>query len=546
MHARMYMSKTYPLTVALPNNETKTIVVKNGEILYVLGANGTGKSSLITRFFGQHIGSVKRIAAHRQTWFDSNTLDLTPRHRQDLENNVRDQDRQLHARYREWNPAGRANMAIFDLIDADTMQERKIASFVRSGNLEGAAEEAETPSPIEVINELMKLSNIPIRIQVEEGQKITASKNNGPSFSVAELSDGERNAFLIAADVLTAKSNTLILIDEPERHLHRSIVAPLLRLLLEKRGDCGFIISTHEIMLPMDTPGSSTLLVRKCEYEGQNVKSWDVDTIEGGFAIDEDLKKDILGSRRKIIYVEGATQSLDMPLYSLLFPMVSIVPKDGCKDVENAVRGLRSATDMHWVSAWGIIDRDQRTEDEARRLREAGIWCLSHYSVESLYYHPIVLRGLAQRQSQLTGEEAVALLAAAESGALEAAKNQKNHLVNSAVTRTVRNMIMQSLPTAKDVVANTPISVTIDVAKLRAAEDVIFDGYLAAKDFDALLGRYPLRESSAFGRVIDGLKMKDQATYRKSALKLIQEDETVLVALRKLLGDLHSVVNSDL
>ena len=75
----------------------------------------------------------------------------------------------------------------------------------------------------------MRLSNIPIEIAVEEGQKVVARKNGGAPYSIAELSDGERNAFLIAADVLTAKPGTLLLIDEPERHLHRSIISPLLQ-----------------------------------------------------------------------------------------------------------------------------------------------------------------------------------------------------------------------------------------------------------------------------------------------------------------------------
>jgi ABC-type cobalamin/Fe3+-siderophores transport system ATPase subunit len=233
-----------------------------GDVLYLLGANGTGKSSLVSRLFAQYRHNGKRISAHRQTWFESNTLDMTARNRQELENNTRSQDAQPQARYTEWNPAGRAHMAIYDLIDADTMQERKIAALVRGGSLEEAKTEAQSPSPIQVINELMRLSNLPIEISVEEGQKIVARKNAGAGYSVAELSDGERNAFLIGAEVLTAKPGTLILIDEPERHLHRSIISPLLKLLFNRRNDCGFIVSTHEIMLPLDTPKASTLLVR--------------------------------------------------------------------------------------------------------------------------------------------------------------------------------------------------------------------------------------------------------------------------------------------
>ncbi len=53
-----------------------------------------------------------------------------------------------------------------------------------------------------------------------------ASKSGGPHYSVAKLSDGERNALLIAATVLSVTPETLLLIDEPERHLHRSIISP--------------------------------------------------------------------------------------------------------------------------------------------------------------------------------------------------------------------------------------------------------------------------------------------------------------------------------
>ena len=56
--------------------------LETGEILFVLGANGSGKSGLISLLFNAHNQFAKRISAHRQTWFTSNTLDLTPRGRE--------------------------------------------------------------------------------------------------------------------------------------------------------------------------------------------------------------------------------------------------------------------------------------------------------------------------------------------------------------------------------------------------------------------------------------------------------------------------------
>lgn len=538
------MTKQFQFNIPSVSGDPTVFSLGIGDVLYLLGANGTGKSSLVSRLFGQHRNDAKRISAHRQTWFESNTLDMTPRNRQEIENTARSQDAQPQARYREWNSAGRANMAIYDLIDADTMQERKIAGLVRAGSVEAAKREARNPSPIQVINELMRLSNLPIEISVEEGQKILARKNGGNGYSVAELSDGERNAFLIAADILTAKPGTLILIDEPERHLHRSIISPLLKLLFDRRSDCTFIVSTHEPMLPLDTPKASTLLVRSCEYQGQEVRAWTTDLLAPGAAIDDDLKGDILGSRRKMIFVEGTAQSLDVPLYSLLFPQISIIPKETCRDVEYAVRGLRGAGDIHWVSGWGIIDNDQRSTEDVARLKDAGIWALSHYSVESLYYHPNIIARLAERQAGLTGDDAKVLAQTATAKAIAAARIQRDHLVESAVLRSARNEILEGLPNRKNFQSGSTLKVEVNVAELRAAEEKRFDVLISGADWNGLLTRYPLRESSAFDRVVDGLKIKDRATYEGAVLKLLQDAPAAVSDLRNLLGELYASVTA--
>src|SRR5713226_26267 len=538
------MPNQFQLSIPTGDRSPANFTLEIGDVLYLLGANGTGKSSLVSRLFSENQGHAKRISAHRQTWFESNTLDMTPLNRQQMEGNFRSQDAQVHSRYRDWNPSARSSMAIFDLIDADTMQERKIAAFVRAGNDAAAKKEAQDPSPIQVINELMRLSNLPIEVSLEEGQKIVARKSGGGGYSVAELSDGERNAFLIAAEILTAKAGTLILIDEPERHLHRSIISPMLKLLFGRRNDCAFIVSTHELMLPVDTPEASTLLVRSCEYQGANVRAWTVDMVPPGTAIDEALKRDLLGARRKMLFVEGTVQSLDTPLYGLLFPQVSVIAKEGCREVEYAVRGLRGAPDMHWIAAWGVVDNDQRSPEDIARLREAGIWALSHYSVESLYYHPAIVARVAQRQAQMIGADAITLMKSALACAVDAARAQKAHLVTSAVLRLARDRMLNNLPTRESVEGSNSVFVEVDISTLRVAEESRFDSLVDAADWDGLLTRYPLRESSAFHRVVSGLKMPDRGTYQAAVLKLLQDEPAALADLRNLLGGLYASVTA--
>ena len=95
------------------------------------------------------------------------------------------------------------------------------------------------------------------------------------------MSDGERNAMIIAGHVITAEPGTAFLIDEPERHLHRSITQPFLSALFDLRSeDCTFIISTHEIGLPVANPDAQILMLRSCQWSGDKCVAWDAETLE--------------------------------------------------------------------------------------------------------------------------------------------------------------------------------------------------------------------------------------------------------------------------
>jgi ABC-type cobalamin/Fe3+-siderophores transport system ATPase subunit len=82
-----------------------------GQILFILGANGTGKSSLVSLIFQQHSKNAKLISAHRQTWFTSNSPDMTARSRDDLERNIRTHDQQHYSRDRQDFAAERTGLA---------------------------------------------------------------------------------------------------------------------------------------------------------------------------------------------------------------------------------------------------------------------------------------------------------------------------------------------------------------------------------------------------------------------------------------------------
>ena len=243
--------------------------------------------------------------------------------------------------------------------------------------------------------------------------------NNDPSFSIAQMSDGERAGAIMAANVLTVEPGTTLLIDEPERHLHRSIIEPFLSALFAKRQDCAFVISTHEIALPIANPAANAVILRSCEWNDNRPRAWDAEVLESGAELPEDLKRDILGARRRILFVEGTTNSRDLSLYGALFPELSVIPKGSCNEVIRAVNGLRSSQEHHHVEAFGLIDRDDRERDETEKLAEGGVFALDVCSVESLYYCSDAIESVAHRQAESLGCDPHAMLEVATQSALE-------------------------------------------------------------------------------------------------------------------------------
>ena len=541
---------------------SRKISVNNGETLFVVGANGSGKSSLMQRFFTQHKNNAKRISAHRQTWFDSNTLDFTPTSRKQTEQDLRSVDTSAEARWKDTYASARLSAAIFDLINADNVRSRKIAEKIDLGALEAALsanEKAGIPqivteavaakeeeAPLKVLNELLKIANLPIEVSIENDEQIVARRLGSAPYSIAELSDGERNAILIGASVLTADPGTVIIIDEPERHLHRSIISPLMSTLFQKRVDCVFVISTHAVFLPLDSSESATLLIRSCTWGGKSATGWDTDLLEPNVEVSEDVKRAILGARRTVLFIEGAdnSNSLDKQIYEILFAKVSIVPKGNSTDVERATKGVRATEALTWVTAYGLVDADDRTSDQLEELKNSGIYGLNCYSVESLYYHPQMVSRVAAKQAQVTGEDANELENKALDAALTSIRGHRGRMCARMIEKKVKHQITKDLPDHEYIAKNVDFTRQVDLQSYLEQEYVKFDAFVAANDVGGLIARYPVRETPALQEIATQLGFKKPGKYEMAARKTLVDEEEARSAVINLLGDLEAVLNA--
>ena len=528
----------FNLTFPSPNNNNRQLQLEAGEMLFVLGANGTGKSSLMFHFSNQHRGHVRKITAHRQTWMNSDALDMTPAIKVQTEKHIQNDDRNIQSRYRDAYAAQRASMTIYEIIDAENIRARAIAAAYDARDMEGLDEAGKVEAPIAVINELLRQSNLPIKITVKADERIVASKNGRPEYSAAELSDGERSALLIAGNVLTAPPGTLLIIDEPERHLHRSIISPLLSQLLERRPDCSFVVSTHDHGLPLEKPEARTLLLRSCTFSGQNVESWDADELPVLAEIDGALKRDLIGARRKILFVEGLENSLDKSLYSLVFPMVSIIPKGNRHSVEQAVIGARASEELHWLQVFGITDSDGLSEQQIEHARGRGIYAVPYYSVEAVYFHPRIVERIASRQASVLGDESTELAKVAITGGVDAIKDHTARLSQNATKKAVREAILAQIPNDDDLLLGENLHLVNNATSMHAERTEELDRAVKEGNWNQILIACPVRESNALEQITSALGFRRREDYQKAVRHLITEDADELRFVRSLFEDL--------
>lgn len=519
------------------------VAVKAGSPIFILGRNGAGKSALINQLAAKWTGSVVYLPGSRPSYFDSESLSMTPASRRDLTNNLKHYDSQPDTRWKSMVGTTRNEKAIHDLQAAETQYKLDAANQIKS---EGPSSSAiarlqADNSPLDIVNSLLTQANLAVQLEVV-GAELRA-KQADSIYSYARMSDGERSALVFAAEVVAAQPGMVFLIDEPELHLHPSIVVALVKALILARPDCGFVVCTHQLELPVAVKGSEIVLVRGSAWRDGKIVSWDVDVIQDSGQIPEWLWVDVIGARRKILFVEGNDKtSLDQPLYSLLFPQVSVRPRTSCKDVMKAVEGLRAVEQIHRAQAFGLIDHDGMSAEQMKRFEDEGIYPLPIFSVESLIYSQEAQCAVAVQQADTLGIDSQTLLDGARDAAIESIKVQaaKEHLASRLAERQMRDQVLSSLPTRHELIAQTQPVLNVAIPSTYPDELARLSGMVGASDIHGIVSRYPVRESRILDCIAKGLRFNSRDDYERAVLRRVGVDAKLRDALKQKLGNLAS------
>lgn len=316
--------------------------------------------------------------------------------------------------------------------------------------------------------------------------------------------------------------------------------------LFQKRKDCVFVISTHDIFLPIDQPEASVLLLRSCEWNGKNISNWDADLISEVDQIPNSIKHEILGSKRDILFVEGTYESLDRQIYQLIYPNVTIMPQGNCTQVEKAVEGIKGTEGLHWINAYGLVDADDRTEEQIQNLIQKGVAALNSYSVESLYYNLGIVKKIAEKISGVTGEDANIIFERAISNIINDLTLHKARLCAKLCEKQIRNGIMVKLPNHKEIRGKQYFNLDYNVQETLEKEEAYFDKLVDEKKLDNLISRYPIRETPVLTNIVRGLDMLPRAKYEAAVRKLIIDDNETKEYFKTLLNPLTTLMEQSL
>lgn len=403
---------TFTFEVPTPEG-ARNFTAEIGSSLYFVGANGGGKtrlSVLIENTFGT---LAHRISAHRALVLNPDVPKLSEASALHglRTGNADAASPHTNRSYTRWGQKEAVNLLNdFDFVLQSLFANQANRALISHNNARAGVSKIPEATKSESLVAIWDRV-FPHRQIHFTGDNISVSVRGADSqYSASQMSDGERAVFYLIGQVLLADEGSIIIFDEPELHIHRSIVSRLWDEIEAARADCAMIVISHDLDFIAGRRGTTFVL-----RDYHPASGWIIDEVPEDAAFSEELITLILGSRKPILFVEGNGESLDQAIYRACYPDWTIIARGSCQEVIHSVTSMRANAILTRVTCAGIVDADgQGVEDRAYLLRK-GVSILPVSEIENLLILPAVLdailkiegfegEGLISRREQLLGE----------------------------------------------------------------------------------------------------------------------------------------------
>lgn len=235
------------------------------------------------------------------------------------------------------------------------------------------------------------------RIVLERDGLKFSTTSGDDLIGIERLSQGEKTVLYYSASILFARHDSLIFIDSPSLFLHPSVTGTFWASIERIRTDCHFVFNSVDLDFISSTDNSLCLRIES--YDSTS-KLWNYNLLDVS-SLPEEILTEIAGNRKPILFIEGDSRhSIDVKLYSLVFPDWTVRPLGSCNKVIETTRTFNDLKAMHQLRSRGIVDRDRRTDAEVEYLRKKEILVPDVAEIENLFLLPAVIRIMAKRKDK--------------------------------------------------------------------------------------------------------------------------------------------------
>lgn len=394
---------SFPIIIKSLSGISRTITLDAGTSTYFVGANGSGKTRLAAKVETELAFDAHRISAHRAMTLNPGVAKIgeaEARRAHRVGKNIsKELDTPAYRPNFRWGQRSETHLLNdFDsLVQILFAEQNNTAMRTHDASHRGTLTKPEF-TYFQKICEIWERI-LPHRKLLLTGDDIKVEAVSESTYSAADMSDGERSVFYLLGQVLVATPGTVLIFDEPELHIHRAILAKLWDEVEAARPDCAFLVITHDLEFAATRPGQKFVI-----RDYHHPDNWTLEEVPTETGFSEETTTLILGSRRPILFVEGAQTSLDLALYRACYPDWTVIDRGSCTAVIHAVTTMRANQNLNRVTCAGIVDADSRSATEVARLKDLGVYVLPVAEIENLFLLPEVSKAILEIESHIPEE----------------------------------------------------------------------------------------------------------------------------------------------
>lgn len=502
--------------------------------LVVVGANGSGKTRFGSKIEQTYLGQTHRVSAQKSLSFPR---DVSPKSKKRAEiefyygHYYENQNEQYHFQTKGGNRWG-GNFNTHLLNDYE-----KLLVLLHTEEYEESLnyKEGRIGKPITKLDRVQHIWEevLPHRKLQKRAGAVEAypSGQQDGKYNAAEMSDGERVIFYLVGEVVCAPKNSIVIIDEPEIHIHRSLVKNLFDLIEIERPDCTFVYLTHDIDFAFTRQSAVKIWAKS--FDGNDV--WDYEFLDEHSPIPEQLYLEVLGSRKPIIFLEGDSSSIDYELYEQVYSKHTIKPLGSCEKVIQTVKAFNEQNGFHHLESFGIIDRDRRPRTDIPKLNAAKIWVLDTAEAENL----LLLEGVVKIVAAHMGKDPEDVWKQVKSNLIVFFKTEIESQILLHFKETIRRKLLGLTDFAsKEITAAVKeidlAYASFDKQKIYDEIKLEFETVVAKSDYEAVLRLFNLKNALIpQSKVCELTGIRNKEEYRKMIVTILKRNDAHGIAIKK-------------